>query len=146
VAKKNQFVVDSSVVAKWFLTEDGSDKAVELRDEFATGRLKLVVPTLMFYEVMNALRFSGAFEKPDLLVAARSLSKYRFDIWRPRGRLLESAAELSVDGSMTVYDACYVALARRISSMVITEDRELLTKFPSYATALSEFSGAGSAY
>lgn len=137
MAKKDQLVVDSSVVAKWFLTETGSERAIQLRDRFATGKLKLAVPSLLFYEVMNALRHSGSFEKPDLVLAARSLSMYRFDIWRPRGRLLELSTELSVEKGLTVYDACYVALAKRIGSKVITEDRELLAKFPSDATGLT---------
>ena len=136
---KNQFVVDSSVVTKWFLIEPGTEEAIKLRDEFATGKLKLFVPSLLFYEVMDALRFSGSFRKPDLLVAARSLSKYRFDIWRPRGKLLELSAELSIEQDMTMYDACYVALAKRTNSKVITEDQELLSKFPSDAMAISEF-------
>ena len=38
-----------------------------------------------------------------------------------------------------VYDASYVALAQRTDSMVITEDRELLNRFPSQTVALSEF-------
>jgi predicted nucleic acid-binding protein len=139
VAKKDQFVADSSVVAKWFLTETGSDKATELRDEFASGRLKLAVPSLLFYEVLNALRFSGSFSSPDLLVAAESLSKYRFDIWRPRGRLLQLSAELSMKEDLSVYDACYVALAQRTYSKLVTEDRELLNKFPSQTLAMSEF-------
>ncbi len=83
MAKKDELVVDSSVVAKWFLTEPGSDKAIMVRDGFATWRLKLAVPTL------------------------------------------ELSAELSVRGDLTVYDACYVALAQRIGSKVITEDREI---------------------
>jgi predicted nucleic acid-binding protein len=139
MAKKDRFVVDSSVVAKWFLTEPGSDRAIELRDEFATGRLDLSVPTLLFYEVMNALRFSGSFSRADLSMAARSLSNYRFDIWRPRGKVLELSTELSHDKDVTVYDACYVALAQRIGSKVVTEDRELLTKFPERAVAASKF-------
>lgn len=139
VAKKDQFVVDSSVVAKWFLTETDSDRAVELRDEFAAGRLKLAVPSLLLYEVMNALRFSGGFASPDLLVAAESLSRYRFDIWRPRGKLLRLSSELSMREDLTVYDASYVALAQRSNSILVTEDRELLSKFPSQTMALSEF-------
>ncbi len=142
MAKKDQFVVDSSVVAKWFLTEPDSDKAIELRDGFAIGRLKLVVPTLLFYEVMNALRFSGTFKRAELVMAARSLSRYRFDIWRPRGKLLELSTELSMEEDLTVYDACYVALAQRVSSKVITEDKELLTKFPAYTLTVSEFGEA----
>jgi len=130
VAKEQNFVVDASVVAKWFLTEGNSHLAMELRDGFATGRIGLAVPTLLFYEVVNALRFSGAFSESDLTVASKSLSRYRFSIWGPRGRLLELSAALSLREDLTVYDACYIALAQRISSKVVTEDRELLSKVP----------------
>jgi predicted nucleic acid-binding protein len=138
MAKNQEFVVDASVVTKWFLTEPNSDLAIRLRDGFATGRIGLAVPTLMFYEVINALRFSGVFKESDLVVAAKSLSKYRFGIWRPRGRLLELSAALSLKEDLTIYDACYIALAQRMSSKVITEDRELLHKFPKNAVALDE--------
>ena len=138
MAKNQEFVVDASVVTKWFLTELNSDRAVRLRDDFATGRVRLVVPTLLFYEVVNALRFSRVFREADLTLAAKSLSKYRFGIWRPRGRLLESSAALSLKGDLTIYDACYVALAQRRSTKLITEDRELLSKFPKYTIPLNE--------
>jgi predicted nucleic acid-binding protein len=52
---------------------------------------------------------------------------------------LELTTELSVEKDLTVYDACYVALAQRKSCKVVTEDGELLAKFPSFAKALSEF-------
>lgn len=128
--KKKELVVDASVVTKWFLDEPGSADAIRLRDDFATGRIKLTVPTPLFYEVVNALRFSGAFSEAELVVATKSLSKYQFGIWRPRGTLLELTAELSLREDLTVYDACYVALARRIESKVVTGDNEMLRKFP----------------
>jgi len=130
VAKKNEYVVDASIVTKWYLVETNSDQAIKLRDEFATGRLRLTVPSLLFYEVTNALRFSGVFSEIDLTLAAKSLSKYRFGIWRPRGRLLELSVQLSVREDITVYDACYVALAKRLKTRLVTEDKDLLKKFP----------------
>jgi len=139
VAKKDEFVVDASVVTKWFLVEPDSQAAIRLRDDFATGRIKLTVPTLLFYEVVNALRFSGEFEEGELVLAARSLSKYQFGTWRPRGKLLELSAELSLREELTVYDACYVALARRLDSKVITEDRELLDKFPAHTMPMNTY-------
>ena len=130
MAKKDEYVVDSSIVTKWFLVETNSDQAIKIRNEFATGRLRLTVPTLLFYEVTNALRFSGVFNETDLTLAAKSLSKYRFGIWRPRGKLLELSARISVRQNVTVYDACYVALAKRLKTKLVTEDKELLDKFP----------------
>jgi predicted nucleic acid-binding protein len=137
VAKKDEFVIDSSVVTKWFIREKDSQRAVRIRDSFATGKIGLAVPTLMFYEVMNALRFSGAFKEEELVVASKSLSKYQFKVWRPRGKLLELSAQLSMKGDVTIYDACYVALAQRIGSRVITEDKEILAKFPKFSVSIT---------
>lgn len=139
MAKKKQYVVDSSIVTKWFLVEPGSELATGLRDDFATGRVGLVVPTLLFYEVMNALRFSGQYDQANLTFAARSLSKYQFGIWRPKGKLLELSGILSLRQDLTVYDACYVALAQRMHTKVITEDKEILGKFPAYTTSLNRY-------
>jgi predicted nucleic acid-binding protein len=143
VAKKNEFVVDASVVTKWFIVEPDSDEAIGLRDDFATGRIKLTVPTLLFYEVVNALRFSGVLKENELGLAAKSLSRYQFGMWRPRGKLLELSAELSLKEDLTVYDACYVALARRIDSKVITEDQELLSKFPTHTLPMNSYGSTG---
>jgi predicted nucleic acid-binding protein len=142
VAEKDEFVIDSSVVTKWFVGERSSDQAVRIRDEFATGKVRLAAPTLLFYEVMNALRFTGAFDEHDLVLASRSLSKYQFEVWRPRGKLLELSTQLSVRGDVTVYDACYVALAQRIGSRLITEDKELLAKFPRLTMPMTDRAGA----
>ena len=109
--EKGEFVIDSSIVAKWFLTEEDSDEALKIRDSFATDRIKLAVPTLLFYEVMNALLYSGVFGEQDLALAARSLSEYGFEVWQPRGKLLELSVQLCVKKDVTVYDGCYVALA-----------------------------------
>ncbi len=139
MAKKDEFVIDSSIVTKWFVIEQDSDQAIRLRDEFATGKIKLAAPTLLFYEVMNALRFSGAFKEADLVTASKSLSKYQFEVWRPRGKLLELSAQLSLKENVTVYDACYVALAQRMGLQVITEDKELLAKFRGLAIPMDGY-------
>ena len=138
MAKKNGFVIDSSVVTKWFVTENDSEPAIGIRDDFAMGKVGLAAPTLLFYEVMNALRFSSTFKKDELVLASKSLSKYQFEVWRPRGKLLELSTQLSVEKDVTIYDACYVALAQRIGSKVITEDKELLAKFSKFAVPMTD--------
>jgi predicted nucleic acid-binding protein len=125
-------------VAKWYLTERDSDKALALRDDFATGHLDITIPSLLYYEVANALRFSGAYSIIELKTAAVSLSKYAFEVWQPRGRLLEDALDLSLGKEITVYDACYVALAQRKRVSLCTEDAELLSKFPETAVSLKD--------
>ena len=74
-------------------------------------------------------------------MVARSLSRHKSSIWRPRGRLLELSAELSVREDVTVYDSCYVALAQRLGTKFITEDNELLQKFPNDTLPLHGYTG-----
>ena len=40
-------VVDASVVVKWFADEEGSDRALKLRDGHIGGELSLVAPELI---------------------------------------------------------------------------------------------------
>lgn len=62
-------VVDASVVAKWFMEEVYSDKAVLLRDKYVAREILLTSPSIMPYAVLNALRYSGLYSKEELVVA-----------------------------------------------------------------------------
>ena len=51
-----RIVVDASVVVKWFVPEKDTGKALKLRDLYIRGDVELLSPTLLYYEVSNALR------------------------------------------------------------------------------------------
>jgi len=51
-------VIDASVAVKWFVEEHGTQKALELRDRYIDGELKLIAPQLFPYEVL------GLFHRP----------------------------------------------------------------------------------
>jgi len=70
------FVLDASVVIKWFSEEEYTDRALKLRDDFSKGEIELVVPDLMLYEVSNALRYNSDFDETDVAEAVGTL----FDI------------------------------------------------------------------
>lgn len=128
--EKQKAVVDASVVVKWFLEEDFSDNARQLRDSFVTGKLTISVPGLLFYEALNALWHSGRYREEELTLAARALSKYGFDAWEPKGKIYEQSAMLSSKHDISVYDASYVALALHLEVVLYTADLELIQKFP----------------
>jgi len=94
------------------------------------------IPSLTHYEVINALRYSGVFDEASLLLAGRSLSKYPFEVWSLKGRLLDETVRISLNENLTVYDASYVALARRKNAVLLTEDAGLLQLFPSTTMSL----------
>ena len=123
-------MVDASVCAKWYLDEEYSDRARLLRDQFVKGQIAITVPSLLFYETLNALRYSRAFDEKELAVAADSLSKYGFEVWEPRGEVYREAARLSLAQDITVYDAAYVALSEHLRALFYTVDKKLLDRFP----------------
>jgi len=122
--ERQKAVVDASVCAKWFLDEEHSENARRLRDSFVKGRLGISVPSLLFYETLNALTYSKLFDERELGLAAESLSKYGFDVWSPIGE---------------VYDASYVAVSTLLNAPLYTVDRELLEKFPRIARHVKSF-------
>jgi len=137
--ERQKAVTDASIVAKWFLEEDFSDKARQLRDSFVTGKLTLSVSDLLFYEALNALWHSGLFREEELTLAARALSKYGFDVWEPRGKIYEQSAALSSKHDISMYDASYVALAIHLKATLYTADSELVQKFPKNTQHISTY-------
>ncbi len=127
--ERPKIVVDASVCAKWYLDEEYSDRARLLRDDFVKGQIAITVPSLLFYETLNALRYSRAFDEKELPVAADSLSKYGFEVWAPRGEVYREAARLSLAQDITVYDAAYVALSEHLRALFYTVDKKLLDRF-----------------
>lgn len=46
-------VLDTSVVVKWFLEEEGTDRADFLLQQFAEGTARAIVPISLFSELAN---------------------------------------------------------------------------------------------
>lgn len=121
-------VLDASVIAKWYLKEKYSEQAIKLRDDYVSGRITIVSPALLEYEVLNALKYSGAYSKQELIDIARSLNKYGFECWRLKGQLKEETIKMAAKYDITLYDASYLALATIMKAKFYTADEELLNK------------------
>ena len=63
---EKKIVVDDSVAAKWYLIEEYSDNAIKLRNDYVRGLVQIIVPSLLEYEVLNALRYSGVYNLDEL--------------------------------------------------------------------------------
>ncbi len=122
-------VVDASIVIKWFLDEDDSAAARQLRQSHLQGEILLVVPELLFVEVLNALRYKGGTEK-SIAAANKVLWDTQFHIEKINSFLLEKASTLALQYQLSVYDALYLALSTAYGCPLITADASLL-KTPS---------------
>jgi len=137
--ERQKVVTDASVVAKWFLEEEFSESARLLRDSFVTGELSIAIPSLLFYETLNVLRYTHLYSQEELASAARALSRYGFDIWEPRGRVYEEVARTSLRYDISIYDAAYVGLALHLHATLYTADEELVEKLPDDTRHIKSF-------
>ena len=121
-------VADASVIVKWFVDEIYSENARKLRDEFINGRVEIHSPDLMPYEVINALKYTGLFSRDEIILIARSVALYGFNIIALSRKLAERIAEIAMDRNVTVYDAAYVAVAEELNAELLTADEKLIER------------------
>lgn len=123
-------VVDASVVVKWFIPENDSDKATAL---LRSGK-KLVAPEIIRIEVAAAftrLYRTGHLDKPTV---ATQLEKWRRAIAKQTVSLeptrddFDVAADLSIQLQHQLQDCLYVAAADRLGVPLVTADAKLLKK------------------
>lgn len=120
----NELVLDSSVVLKWFASEGeaGSAQARTIRGRYEAGGLLVVVPSLMFLEVVNIAGRRWLWEESQLLELAGALDDLGFDIAEPE---LRSVAAWTARG-LSAYDSAYVALAEERGLQLMTDDQQIL--------------------
>lgn len=117
------FVVDASVVLKWFVPEIHSDAARRL----LAATHQFLSPDLLFPEVGNAIwkkvrRGELTAEEGQRLAA--DISSVAVETVSTRGLMIDAHA-LAVTTGLTVYDAMYLALAIRLKTDLVTADDRL---------------------
>jgi predicted nucleic acid-binding protein len=121
--------VDASFVMRLLLGGPGGDKAEELWEEWAQGRVQAAAPGLIFYEITNALYRLGAsaslaFEEiTEILELALSLGINTISEDFLHRKALVFAGQY---GLKATYDAHYLALAQSLGTDFWTADRRLV--------------------
>ena len=129
--KIQSYVVDASVAVKWFVDEEGSDKARLVRDNFVTGQLDLAAPDLLRYEVVNALRFHPVAEIDGAALAKSldAIENYQFLV-KPSREAWSRAIQLSYSSKISLYDAVYLGVSHIMKSPLLTADEKLINILP----------------
>ncbi|HII10341.1 MAG: type II toxin-antitoxin system VapC family toxin [Candidatus Micrarchaeaceae archaeon] len=122
-----QVVLDTSVIAKLFLKEEGSGTATAFKDSYIKGKIDIVMPSLVKYELMNVLKYKG-FTKREIIEALEVIRDYGFLILELEDAVINRTAEISVDYDISAYDATFIAFAQDVGAMLYTADRKLLAK------------------
>jgi predicted nucleic acid-binding protein len=125
-----KIILDSSVIAKWFFPESGSEKALELKEQFAKNELSIAIPVLFYYEMNNILRTaikSYRIETEDATKAFAALTQLNFIAYSSID-LLSETLTTALRYDISSYDASYVALAEELQVPFMTADQKLLKR------------------
>jgi predicted nucleic acid-binding protein len=131
------------VVAKCFISEDYSDKALEIINAHIEERLSLSAPSLIVYELGNVfwrhprVTSEKAYE---FITKFLDLQIGLIDVWSDAD-LLKSACATSKSRNLTFYDASYLAIVEREGSKLVTADEYVRNKAPNLVVLLKEFKG-----
>jgi predicted nucleic acid-binding protein len=125
---ESEWVVDASVALPLFINGPQSEAAhtffARLADDPPT---RLHVPDLFYIEVANVLwkyvRWHG-LPQAQAQEYLRQLGRLALHA-TPTAELMGDALELAVTYSISAYDACYLALARRLDIPLVTSDGKL---------------------
>ncbi len=123
--KFSEVVIDASVVVKWYSEEDYSDKANILRDSHIIGATVLIAPDLILYEIANALRYTSKLNENEISESVIDLFKLKIDIIIQNEDTIRKTVYHALKWNLTIYDACYIALADLLGIKLITADDKL---------------------
>jgi len=125
------YVVDASVIVKWFIPEADSDKAWMLKDLLTRKEVSLYSPRYALVEVANALTLHPIVKlSEDDIIDAISASEGMVilaDLTREEWR---TAIKLAREIPTAVYDSAYLALSLNMNAKLITADSKLYARLP----------------
>jgi predicted nucleic acid-binding protein len=132
-------VLAASVVLKWFREEGepGLEAAASLRRDFEAGELLVLVPSLLFLEVVNVAGRRWGWDEQALVELAGALDALGFELVEPD---LARVGSWTARG-LTAYDAAYVAVAETAGVDLITADELVLDVAPDVAWGLTPNAG-----
>jgi predicted nucleic acid-binding protein len=118
-------IVDANIVVKWFVAEDDSRAALDLR-----ARGNLVAPDIMLVEYRNALLNKvrrRVISRAEARHAEREIDDVGVTIISSQP-LLGHAFQLALDLGEPIYDCIYLAAASATDRVFITADEKFAAK------------------
>ncbi len=129
------YVVDASVLMKWFLyqQEADRDRALALRELHISGRSIIYIPQLALLELVNAVRFAPKAKEEDGEMALEAVRDLHLEVKPPEYDVLRKANAIAWAYKTTIYDALYVAHAEQVGYPLISADETMIRKLAGHS-------------
>lgn len=123
-------IPDASVILKWFFThEEYAQSALLLQNHYLDGKVQLLIPSFALYEISNVLCLpKTGYTINQTKGTIAKLLKKDIPIKSFGIRLLNLTIEISYAYHVSVYDACYLALANKYKGKWVTADKKAYKK------------------
>lgn len=120
-------VLDCSVLLKWFFDEPGTPAALQIRDRIVAREIEAWAPALVLAEFANIVWHKTERREVDEATARAHVEDFlQLPLLRMAlEQLTLPALRLAHTWHISVYDACYMALAHHLRAPLITADRQL---------------------
>ncbi|MBI3273622.1 MAG: type II toxin-antitoxin system VapC family toxin [Candidatus Colwellbacteria bacterium] len=125
LARETMVVLDASVILKWLLPETGSENALRFRDQHISGEERIIVPSLVFYEIANVLRYHTKISDEELVSLFEIFNDLELIAINPAFSDMTDTMLYARHKNVSVYDAVYVVLAKRLDCSLVTADERL---------------------
>jgi len=118
------YVVDTSVVLKWFNQENESNVKIahEIYRDMLDNVILLIVPSLIIIEIINALKKGKHIPVEAIKKSVNDLFSLPLIIKEPSQAILEQTAEIMEAYNIAAYDALFVATAKDANCKLISDD------------------------
>ncbi len=118
------YVVDTSVVLKWFNQENESkvEIAHQIYKDMLDNIIVLIIPNLLVIELVNALKKGKHIPLGAIKKSIHDLFSLPLIIKDPTQTLLEQTADIMDKYQIAAYDALFVATAKYENCKLISDD------------------------
>ena len=121
-------VVDASIILAWLLPDEREKMVNRIFAAYRQKKNHIYAPKLLIYEFINGLKSAILRKRIDWLKARRAIEVFKqmkFELIDQSGEevnILKLANKLN----LAVYDAAYVALAKKLKIKLMSLDKKLL--------------------
>ncbi len=99
-----------------------------MREDYFENRIDLLAPSLIRYEIGNALRFHPGSSPKELADAIKTIADMQIEQADLSQEAVTAASEIAFQERITFYDAVYIALAEITRARLLTDDLLLYKK------------------
>ncbi len=132
VDKPNLYVIDSSALLPYFLPDEKLPFSIKSTiNKFINNRISLIAPSILKYEIGNALKSSVKRKRLNNIDAEKIYSSFlNFPIQYLSPNYSDTMT-LSLKYDLSYYDASYLCLAQEQKAKLLTLDKKLKECKPS---------------